>query len=90
MPTWAMAFPPSTGVAFSVRTSQTLSAAAAMPRPSAVGFAPAVTLRSPTATMAWARTVAVVVPSPAMSLVFVAAVLASCAPRFSNGSPSSI
>jgi hypothetical protein len=34
--------------------------------------------------------VAVVVPSPATSLVLVAAVLASCAPRFSNGSPSSI
>src|SRR5215210_8051078 len=89
VPTWAMALP-STGVAFSLRNSETRSAAFEMPLPSAVGFAPAATLRRPAATMAWASTVAVVVPSPATSLVFVAAVLASCAPRFSNGSLSSI
>ena len=52
-----------------------------MPRPSAVGLAPAATLRRPSATMAWASTVAVVVPSPATSLVLVAAVLASWAPE---------
>ena len=89
MPTWAMALP-STGVAFSLRTSETRSAAAEMPTPSAIGFAPAATLRRPAATMAWASTVAVVVPSPATSLVLVAAVLASWAPRFSNGSLRSI
>ena len=64
VPTWAMALP-STGVAFSLRYSDTLSAAAAMPTPSAVGFAPAATLRRPAATMASATTLAVVLPSQA-------------------------
>ena len=41
-------------------------------------------------TIAWASTVAVVVPSPAMSLVLVATSLTSWAPMFSNGSSSSI
>lgn len=40
--------------------------------------------------VAWARTVAVVVPSPAASLVLVATSFTSCAPMFSNGSASSI
>src|SRR5437868_6072798 len=40
--------------------------------------------------MARARTVAVVVPSPAMSLVFWATALTSLAPMFSKGSGSSI
>ena len=43
----------------------------------AIGFAPAVTALRPCWTMAWASTVAVVVPSPAMSLVLVATSLAS-------------
>jgi hypothetical protein len=81
---------PSTGIAFLARVSLTASAALAMPMPRAVGLAPAATLRRPVETMACASTVAVVVPSPATSLVFVATVLASCAPRFSNGSASSI
>src|SRR5215469_4894029 len=70
--------------------SATAVAAASMPRLSASGLAPAATLRRPSATIAWASTVAVVVPSPATSLVFVATSLASCAPRFSVGSSSSI
>ncbi len=60
-----------------------------MPRLSAIGLAPAVTERRPSRTIAWASTVAVVVPSPATSLVLVATSLASCAPRFSYGSSSS-
>ena len=40
--------------------------------------------------MAWASTVAVVVPSPALSLVLVATCSSSLAPMFSNGSSSSI
>jgi len=40
--------------------------------------------------MAWARTVAVVVPSPATSSVFLATSLTSSAPIFSYGSSSSI
>ncbi len=40
----------------------------------------------PSVTIAWAMTVAVVVPSPTMSLVLIAASLTSCAPMFSNWS----
>src|SRR3954467_13364510 len=69
--------------------SLTASTAASMPRFSATGCAPAATLRRPSRTIAWARTVAVVVPSPATSLVLVATSLASCAPMFSYGSSSS-
>src|SRR4051794_16806639 len=70
--------------------SLTASTAASMPRLSAIGCAPAATLRRPSRTIAWARTVAVVVPSPATSLVLVATSLASWAPMFSYGSSSSI
>ncbi len=55
-----------------------------------IGSAPAATLRRPSRTSAWARTVAVVVPSPATSSVFLATSLTSSAPIFSNGSSSSI
>jgi chaperonin GroEL len=47
------------------------------------GAAPAATLRRPSRTRAWARTVAVVVPSPATSSVFFATSLTSSAPIFS-------
>src|SRR5439155_21064797 len=60
------------------------------PRFTLIGLAPAATTRSPSRTIAWARTVAVVVPSPATSLVLLATSRASWAPRFSNGSLSSI
>src|SRR6202043_2321205 len=70
--------------------SETSAAAASMPRLRSIGFAPAATERSPWCTIAWASTVAVVVPSPAMSLVLVATSLASWAPRFSYGFSSSI
>ena len=86
----AMAARSSTGVAASSSAACTASTAARMPRPSAIGLAPAATLRMPSWTSAWASTVAVVVPSPATSLVLVATLLASCAPRFSYGSSRSI
>jgi hypothetical protein len=79
----------STGLAEASSASETDLTAASMPRLSAIGWAPAATLRRPSRTMAWASTVAVVVPSPAMSLVLVATSLASWAPRFSYGSSSS-
>ena len=66
------------------------AAAASIPRLRAIGLAPAVTWRRPSRTSAWASTVAVVVPSPATSLVFVATSLTSWAPRFWYGSESSI
>ena len=87
--TCAMSLRSSTSLAAFSSASATSAAAASMPRLSAIGFAPAVTERSPSWTIAWASTVAVVVPSPATSLVLVATSLASCAPRFSKGSSSS-
>ena len=70
--------------------SLTASTAYSMPRLSAIGLAPAATLRRPSRTIACARTVAVVVPSPATSSVFLATSFTSSAPIFSNGSSSSI
>ena len=66
------------------------STAFSMPRFSAIGFEPAATLRKPSRTSACANTVAVVVPSPATSSVFLATSLTSSAPIFSHGSSSSI
>ena len=54
--------------------------ALSMPFFRAIGFEPAATLRRPSRTSAWARTVAVVVPSPATSSVFFATSLTSSAP----------
>ena len=65
------------------------STAFSMPRLSAMGLAPAATLRRPSWIRAWASTVAVVVPSPATSLVLVATSFTNWAPMFSNGSSSS-
>src|ERR1700676_567870 len=67
-----------------------ISTALSMPFLMSSGFEPAVTLRRPSRMIACASTVAVVVPSPAMSLVFDATSFTSCAPMFSNGLPSSI
>src|SRR5579863_1843725 len=64
--------------------------AMSMPRFRSIGFMPAATALAPSRTIAWASTVAVVVPSPAWSLVRVATSLTICAPMFSNRSPSSI
>ena len=63
--------------------SLTAATALSMPRLRAIGFAPSFT-------RACARTVAVVVPSPATSSVFFATSLTSSAPIFSYGSSSSI
>ena len=52
--------------------------------------APAAMFLKPPVTSACASTVAVVVPSPHLSLVLLAASLTSCAPMFSKGSLSSI
>src|SRR3954465_2752091 len=79
-----------TGMAASSSAACTASTAARMPRPRAIGLAPAATLRMPSCTSAWASTVAGVVPAPARALVFVAALFASWAPRFSYGSSRSI
>ncbi len=80
----------STSLAWLSSSAATASTAFSMPRLSAIGLAPAATLRRPSLTRAWARTVAVVVPSPATSSVFLATSLTSSAPIFSYGSSSSI
>ena len=61
-----------------------------MPRLRSIGFMPAATDLAPSFTIAAASTVAVVVPSPARSLVFWATSRTICAPMFSNLSSSSI
>ena len=88
--TAAMSLRSSTSRAASSSALLTAAVAWSMPRLSAIGFTPAATARRPSWTIAWASTVAVVVPSPATSLVLVATSLVSWAPRFSNGSSSSI
>src|SRR5688500_14348621 len=60
------------------------------PRFRSIGFMPAVTFFTPSRKMAWASTVAVVVPSPATSEVFEATSRTIWAPMFSIGSASSI
>src|SRR5437879_1650992 len=79
-----------TGTASLLISSTTASTALSIPIFSCIGFAPAVTLRKPSLIMVWARIVAVVVPSPATSLVLVATSRSSCAPVFSMASLSSI
>src|SRR5215210_3330706 len=61
-----------------------------MPRFRSIGFMPAATGLAPSRTIEAARTVAVVVPSPAMSLDFEATSRTIWAPMFSNLSDSSI
>ena len=55
-----------------------------------MGLAPAATFFRPAVTMAWASTVAVVVPSPAASAVLLATSFTIWAPMFSTASFSSI
>ena len=64
--------------------------AASMPFFNDIGFAPAATLRNPSRTIVHARTVAVVVPSPATSSVFLATSFTNSAPMRSYGSSRSI
>src|SRR5918993_56651 len=87
---WAISLLSSISLASSLMESTAAATAFSMPRFSPRGLAPAATLRRPSRTSAWARTVAVVVPSPAMSLVLVATSFTSWAPMFSKGSSSSI
>ena len=88
--TLAMSVLSSTSLACDWIDSTAAATAFSMPFLRLIGLAPAATLRMPRWTIAWASTVAVVVPSPATSLVLVATSLTSWAPMFSNGSSSSI
>ena len=64
--------------------------ALSIPRLRSIGLMPAATYFRPSTTIDCASTVAVVVPSPALSEVLEATSLTSCAPMFSNLSLSSI
>src|SRR5262249_25796165 len=75
---------------FFLRSPTTASTAVSTPRFRSIGFMPAATALAPSLTMAWASTVAVVVPSPAWSEVLDATSLTIWAPMFSNLSSSSI
>ena len=63
--TWAMSSFDSTSRDWFFSASTAASTPASIPRFRPIGLAPAATLRRPCLTMAWASTVAVVVPSPA-------------------------
>src|SRR5438093_8958699 len=80
---------PSTFVDWALISSITAATPFSRPRFRSIGLAPAAMFFIPSWTMACASTTEVVVPSPAMSLVLVAASLRSCAPMFSKGSSSS-
>src|SRR5438093_11801186 len=88
--TWATSSWPFTGTDSLLIYATTASTAFSIPTFSCIGFAPEVTLRKPSLIMVCASSVAVVVPSPATSLVLVATSRRSCAPVFSMGSLSSI
>jgi hypothetical protein len=65
------------------KSATAASVARWMPRCNAIGFAPADTFLTPPRKIACASTVAVVVPSPAVSFVLVATSRTICAPMFS-------
>src|ERR1700690_917083 len=90
VPTWEISSFEVTFFEFFFRSPTTVSTARSMPRFRSIGFMPAATDLAPSRTIACARTVAVVVPSPAMSLVLEATSRPICAPMFSNLSASSI
>src|SRR3982751_6550438 len=75
---------------FLTRSATTASTARSIPRFRSIGFMPAATDLAPSLTIAAARTVAVVVPSPAASADFDATSRTIWAPMFSNLSSSSI
>src|SRR5580765_202304 len=89
-PTWAISFDELHGREIFFSSSTDVATALSMPRLRSIGFMPAATYFMPSATIACASTVAVVVPSPATSEVLDATSFTSCAPMFSNLSFSSI
>src|SRR5246127_555877 len=90
VPTWAISSLEVTFLEFFLRSSTTASTARSTPRFKSIGFMPAATAFEPSLTIAWASTVAVVVPSPAKSDDLEATSRTICAPMFSNLSSSSI
>ena len=88
--TLVISFLPLTGLLISLIVFCAVSTAFFMPFLRTMAFAPAAIFFIPSLIIACARTVAVVVPSPAASFVLVATSFTSCAPIFSNLSSNSI
>ena len=70
--TWRISSRPTTGRARRWSSSTSVAVATSIPRRSSIGFAPSSSARMPSRTIACASSVAVVVPSPVMSLVLLA------------------
>ncbi len=81
--TWAFSALVLTGFEPLPSSLTTTCTALSMPRWIDLELAPAVMLRMPSLSRDWVRTIAVVVPSPALSLVLVATSFTSWAPMFS-------
>src|SRR6195256_2725479 len=90
VPTWAISFEVVVGFDCFFSSSTSAVTALSMPRLRSIGFMPAATYFMPSRTIACASTVAVVVPSPAMSEVLEATSFTSWAPMFWSLSLSSI
>ena len=88
--TCEIAFLPSTVLEMERSCSTAAATALSMPFLRMMGFAPAARFLRPSRMIACASRTAVVVPSPATSLVLVETSFTSCAPMFSKGSGSSI
>ncbi len=89
-PTWAISLLVVVALEAFLSSSTRAVTALSIPRLRSIGFMPAATYFMPSRMMAWASTVAVVVPSPAMSEVLEATSLTICAPMFCSLSLSSI
>ena len=82
-PIWEISFLLWHGLLTFLSSSITVSTALSIPRLISMGLPPAVMFFTPSRIIACANTVAVVVPSPATSLVLLATSLTSWAPMFS-------
>ena len=89
-PTWLISLLVVVGLEALLSAAVRAVTALSMPRFRSIGFMPAATYFMPSRTMDWASTVAVVVPSPALSEVLEATSLTICAPMFWSLSFSSI
>ncbi len=89
-PTCAISLVVVQGLLIFLSSSIAALTALSIPRLRSIGLWPATTYFIPSRTIDWANTVAVVVPSPAMSAVFDATSLTICAPMFWSLSFNSI
>ncbi len=90
VPTCSIALLSVTGEDDSFNAATAAITALSIPRLRSIGFIPAAIDFKPSLTIACAKTVAVVVPSPASSLALEATSFTICAPMFSNLSSNSI